>query len=797
MKSSPDTLSVVICAYTEDRWTDLQLAVASVQAQDTPAHEIVVVTDYNDALLERARRELDGVRVVANAEAQGLSGARNTGISSSTGAIVAFLDDDAAAEPGWISHLLAPYANPLVLGVGGRVIPRWDEARPTWLPREFDWVIGCTYAGHRSDAGPIRNLIGANMSVRRDVVTEIGGFRHALGRTANLPAGCEETEFFIRASQHFPEGVIWYEPNAAVTHRVPAARATKQYFRTRCFAEGISKTQISRLVGSKDGLASEREYTTRRLPRAVLRELRHSALKRDASGFARAGTVVTGLGATAGGYGAARVPGAQRWLPSRTAAPNPKPAKVKRSKSKQREATPFTPAFVTQIEIAHGARPLPALDPITGQTYGRAFVLVRNGGAPIGVLELALGTNGLSAGEYAAEIERALGVTVSPASIQPAPDLPATNGNGHGASPVTPDRADVAVVIATRDRVESLDRCLESLRRLDRPAAQIIVVDNASPGRATEELVERFARHDSRFVYVREERPGLARAHNCGLKHVTAPIVAFTDDDVIVDRAWLDRILDAFDRGANIGCVTGMIFPLELETAAQDWLERYAGFNKGFEPVLFDENRRSIDPLFPYTAGAFGSGANMAFRTDALRDMRGFEPALGAGTEAKGGDDLAAFFDVIAAGHAIAYEPGAIVYHQHHRTFEALHNQTFGYGAGLTAYLTKTILDDPTRLLDMVKRAPRAAHHALSPKSAKNERLPLSTPAILVRRERKGMLVGPFLYLLSRWDTRLDERPGPTSTVIVLEEPIAAPVEIEVDIDLVEVELREAGGATR
>jgi glycosyltransferase involved in cell wall biosynthesis len=795
MNSSPDTLSVVICAYTEDRWADLQLAVTSVQRQEPPAHEIVLVTDYNDALFERAQRELDGVRVVANAEAQGLSGARNTGISSSTGAIVAFLDDDAAAEPGWIAHLLAPYANPLVLGVGGRVVPRWDEARPSWLPPEFDWVVGCTYAGHRSDAGPIRNLIGANMSVRRDVVTEIGGFRHALGRTANLPAGCEETEFFIRATQHFPEGVVWYEPEAVVTHRVPAARATKRYFRTRCFAEGISKTQISRLVGSRDGLESERAYTTRRLPRAVLRELRNGAFKLDASGVARAATVVTGVATTAGGYGAARVPGGQRWLPSRTGEPGSTSKQRSKSRSKQTIGAPFTPALVTQIDIAHGPRPLPALDPVTGRTYERAVVLVRRDGSPIGVLELTLGVRGLSSDEYAAEIERALGVTITPA---PQLDPPSTNGNGHAANPVVRERPGVAVVIATRDRVESLARCLESVRRLDHAAAQIIVVDNASPGRATAELVERLAAQDPRFIYVREERPGLARAHNCGLKLVTAPLVAFTDDDVLVDPAWLDRIIDAFDRGANIGCVTGMIFPLELETEAQDWLERYAGFNKGFEPVLFDDDRRSIDPLYPYTAGAFGSGANMAFRTDALRDMRGFDPALGAGTEAKGGDDLAVFFDMIAAGHAIAYQPGAIVYHQHHRTFEALRNQTFGYGAGLTAYLTKTILDDPSRILDMAKRAPRAVHHALSPKSAKNERLPVTTPAILVRRERKGMLVGPFLYLLSRWDTRLDERPGAASTVIVLEESTAATAATEeIVIDLVEVELREAGGATR
>ena len=724
---------------------------------------------------------------MANAESKGLSGARNTGIATSSGAVVAFLDDDAVAEPGWVRHLLEPYADPSVLGVGGRVVPRWDDDRPSWLPSEFDWVVGCTYAGHRDDAGPVRNLIGANMSVRRDVVTAVGGFRHSLGRTAALPAGCEETEFFIRAAQHFPDGVVWFEPAAAVSHRVPAARATAGYFRARCFAEGISKTQISRLVGAGDGLASEREYTMRALPRAVRRELGLAVRTGDPAGVARAATVVTGVATTAGGYLAARVPRSLRWLPSRTGGP------TSDRRRPELDADHFEPALVTQVDLADGAQPLSALDPRSGTTYGRAVVLVRDHGAPVGVLRVELGPYGLSADELNGEIRGALGIDV-PATAVPAPAAARERG-------VLPR---VAVVIATRDRAESLRRCLDSLQRLDHRAAEIIVVDNAPAGRDTADLVRALATRDRRFKYVREDRPGLARAHNCGLEHVTAPFVAFTDDDVVVDPAWLDGLLAGFAVDERVACVTGMIFPLELETPAQDWLEHYAGFNKGFAPQVFDARRGSPDPLFPYTAGSFGSGANMAFRTDVLVAMQGFEPALGAGTEAKGGDDLAAFFDVIAAGHVIAYEPGAIVYHQHNRTFEALRRQTFGYGAGLTAYLAKTVVDEPRRVLDMLARAPRAARHALSPSSTKNERLPADTPATLVRRERLGMLVGPALYLLSRWDTRLDERPSPSAPSVAIDDvaaegPVTDASQPELagtpDIDLVELELREASVA--
>lgn len=723
-------LSVVICAYTEDRWADLQAAVASVRDQETPPGEIVVVIDHHDDLLARARAELAGAVVVPNAEARGLSGARNTGIATSTGAIIAFLDDDATAAPDWIAYLLGPYGDPDVLAVGGRVVPRWDEARPPWLPEELDWVVGCTYAGHRADAGPVRNLIGANMSVRRDVVDAVGGFSHTLGRTAELPAGCEETELFIRATQRYQRGIVWYEPAAIVSHRVPAARTTRRYFRARCYAEGISKTYVSRLVGSRDGLASERAYTTRTLPRALVRELRGAARARDRAGLARAATLVAGVAATGAGFAGGRLP--------------------RRTRSASPAGPGFVPARVVEIDLTEEIVDLTAAHPERETTYGRAVVLARRAGAPVGILDLALDAGGLAADELSAALENAFGATPITG--------PRSRAAGGAGRPAT---APVTVVVATRDRVASLERCLTSLQALDPAPVRIVVVDNCPSDDAAAGLVRSRGADDSRLRYVREDRPGLARAHNRGLTEVDTDLVAFTDDDVVVDREWVGRLADAFARDPAIGCVTGMILPLELETPAQGWLERYAGFNKGFATEVYDLGRADTSALFPYAAGTFGSGANMAFRTDALRAIRGFDPALGAGTTAKGGDDLAAFFDVIVAGYALAYEPAAIVHHQHHRTFAALEAQTFGYGAGLTAYLTKTVLDHPARTRDMLVRLPHAFRHALSPSSAKNERLPADTPRTLVRRERLGMLVGPALYLRSRWEARTDTRPAP------------------------------------
>ena len=136
----------------------------------------------------------------------------------------------------------------------------------------------------------------------------------------------------------------------------------------------------------------------------------------------------------------------------------------------------------------------------------------------------------------------------------------------------------------------------------------------------------------------------------------------------------------AFDAGPDVRCVTGMIAPLELDTRTQQLIEAHAGFNKGFEQRLFDPaGDHHDDVLFPFAAGVFGSGANMSFDTEYLRSVGGFDAAMGAGTVALGGDDLAAFYDVMATGHQLVYEPAAIVAHRHHRELPALQRQAYGY----------------------------------------------------------------------------------------------------------------------
>ena len=298
------SVSVIVCAHTTRRWANLQNAVASVSRQTLPALEIVVVIDFNDELERLARAGLTDVLVLPNNRGRGLSGARQTGADAARGAILAFLDDDAAADHDWLQRLVEAYADPHVLGVGGTISPAWEGERPRWFPREFDWVVGCTYAGMPRETAHVRNPIGANMSMRASVFEQAGAFDPRLGRAhgaAALTGSAEETEFCIRAARAHPGSYWIFEPRARVEHSVPAERATLRYFARRCWVEGTAKALLTGIAGSEDGLSSERAYVRSVLPRAVARDLVRG-VRGDRGGIPRAGAIVAGLAITVVAY---------------------------------------------------------------------------------------------------------------------------------------------------------------------------------------------------------------------------------------------------------------------------------------------------------------------------------------------------------------------------------------------------------------------------------------------------------------------------------------------------------------
>lgn len=285
------TVSVIVCAYADERYELLAAALRSLRAQVRHADEIVLVIDGNPGLLARIEREHPDVTAIANAGKRGLSGARNTGVARARGEIVAFLDDDAEAAPDWLERLVRHYEDEGVAGVGGHIEPAWATGRPAWFPEEFLWVVGCSYRGLPESCAPVRNLIGANMSFRRDLLVAAGGFHTGLGRVGKRPLGCEETELCIRLGE---EHVLLHDPEARVSHHVPAERATWSYFSSRCYAEGLSKAFVAELAGA-GRLSSERRHALRTIPRGIARGLGAGAVR-------KAFAIGAGLAITTSGY---------------------------------------------------------------------------------------------------------------------------------------------------------------------------------------------------------------------------------------------------------------------------------------------------------------------------------------------------------------------------------------------------------------------------------------------------------------------------------------------------------------
>jgi GT2 family glycosyltransferase len=278
---------------------------------------------------------------------------------------------------------------------------------------------------------------------------------------------------------------------------------------------------------------------------------------------------------------------------------------------------------------------------------------------------------------------------------------------------------------------------------------EVVVVDNGSVTDATERVVEEF--DDHRVRCIREETPGSASARNAGAAFAGGEVLAFTDDDTRVDREWLSSLAEAFAAMPNVGCVTGLILPLEIETPAQALIEEFGGFSKGFDRRVYDlRDFRPATPTFPYSAGRFGSGQNMAFSAEAFRALGGFDPALGNGTPALGGVDIEMFFRTIVQGYRLVYEPRAIVHHANHREYERLRRQVYMYGVGVSAFLARSLVARPDLLRDFLRRVPSGVRYALSPASEKNAHRTNRYPRELRWLELIGLVVGPFAYARSR-----------------------------------------------
>jgi GT2 family glycosyltransferase len=303
----------------------------------------------------------------------------------------------------------------------------------------------------------------------------------------------------------------------------------------------------------------------------------------------------------------------------------------------------------------------------------------------------------------------------------------------------------VSVVLCTRDRAESLRAALGSVLAAAADDTDIVVVDNAPRTEATRTVVAELA--DPRVRYLLEPRPGLSIARNTGAQAATGAAIAFTDDDVVVDRHWLTGLLRGFTRAPRIGCVTGLVPSAELETAPQHFFDAKVSWSSSTTPRLFDLDRhRGDSALYPYASGMVGTGANFAVSRAAYETVGAFDEALGAGALTRGGEDLDWFVRTLTSGWTIAYEPAAVVWHKHRRDLASLSDQMYGYGTGLTAYLLKHALTARG-----FRQMSRSVLHGLRYSRGKHgESLDAGIDPALLRRERLGMMHGPLLYVRAR-----------------------------------------------
>lgn len=648
--TSDPRLSVIICCFSDERLGGLIESVDAAREQLGEGDEVVVVVDHNPRMhADLVNRYTDDVRVAANAEIQGLSGARNTGSSLADGEILVFVDDDARLRPGSLAAVRRAFADPDVLGVGGRVVADWQAGRPGWFPDEFGWVVGCDYRGLPGDGASIRNPIGAAMAVRRTELAEVGGFSARLGRMGAVPAGCEETLMGIELQRRYPAGRIVRCEGLTVDHIVTEQRGTLGYFLSRCRHEGRSKAVLTQMVGTDHGLAAERAYVIRTLSTGALRYVKTAAAG-DGAALPRVAVMILGLLVTAGATAAASV---------------------------------------------------------TARVGGGAGTTARR-------------------------------------------DEQFTDHDT-----LAPDEL-VTVVVPTVGR-PSLRTTVRAILDQDHPRTELLVVNNRPGASDVHALLADVA--DPRLRIVDEATSGVSAARNRGTACARGKVIAFTDDDALPDSGWVSSILESFraDATGRLGAVTGRVLATEAPTQLQSWFEEAGVFDKGADPtvwardhdpaldVLGDFGRHNV--FFPYTAGECGSGNNMAFRPAALASIKGFDLRLGTGTPARGGEDLDAFRSLLLDGWSIFYNPKAVVRHYHRDNIPELREQSYGYGTGMAASLTKLALSRSGPAI--MVRFPLGVYRLLAPNSVKNKDVPSEWPLQLRVIEVWGYLAGPVLFLRS------------------------------------------------
>ncbi len=721
-----------------------------IVAENRPAHSTV-----RDAL----RSAFPGDERIRSLDAPipGLSRARNAGLRAACGEIVAFTDDDIVVDPLWSGSLRKAFARlPDTSCVTGPILPAELETSAQVLMERFatagNGFVRRVYSLDRPPESQEQPLLpygaghfgsGGNAAFRRDALLALDGFDPALG-TGTAARGGEDLDVFIRlllAGQ-----TLLYEPSAIVWHPHPD---TMELLSREVFDRGVG---LGAMLAKQLVVGPSRFRLMQNIPRG-LRQLVSAGSRRNAIEGPRYPSHLDRLermGLAMGPAAYAR----SRWTERRLGVAHDH---LERHGAGSIDGPRARRVWSGEFDVGDPDVSSGSLLASDGAAFDEARLLVRVLGEPAGFMTVPLTDGRLDPELVWQGIEQDLAETVNEhLRIAGAPALAKLRrgascaGVGRPAWTSSARDTPVTVIVGTRDRSRDLERCLESLQGVEHDNLEILVVDNAPVDDSTARLVKRMASGDPRLRYVCEDRPGLSHARNRGAHEARGEILAFADDDVRVDPLWVAGLLRGFDRRQDVGCVTGIVASASLERAVEQYFDARVSWSR-CEHRLFAADRGPHDSwLHPYAAGAFGTGANVAFRATVLREIGGFDECLGPGTPVAAAEDLDVFVRVLLSGYRLSYEPGALVWHAHRGSEGDLDKQMYAYGKGLAAYLCKYAVSRRTgpdvaarslfgvwHFTVLMRRSRMAAkqtivgHHVLGP-------------------ELLGLLVGPWAYLRSR-----------------------------------------------
>jgi GT2 family glycosyltransferase len=753
--TSGPLVTVAVC--TRDRVADLKSCLDALVQQRYDALDLLVIDNApaSDATERLVRDVFPSVRYVREPR-PGLDWARNRAILEARGDIVAFTDDDTRADRYWVSSLVRLFlAAPDVMAVTGLVIPAELETdaqrlfeqyggfgrgfRRRWYRAPLDRPAFPRFGGTGAFG------TGANMAFWRRVFDDVGGFDPALDVGTCTNGGGDLDMFFrVLKAGH----TLVYEPSAIVRH---CHRRSYASLRNQIANNGVGF--YSYLTRTAAHFKDERPaaarfavwwfswWTLRRLASGLQRKLR---LPLDLV-LAEAAGSLTGLfrysrSVREAQAVAARFPDE----PTLNAAPATPPKRT------------LLPEARRHVDLAE---PLRAIADVTN--YDRLRVVVSWHDNALGSIAIDHHGSVVSALWLSDEIAQQLTTPVLDAHTRmgAAPVWAAVTAGLAGAMLPAVERArsverqqksappppSASIVVATCDRPADLARCLTSLvAQRTRHPFEIVVVDNHPASGVTPGVLRAFP--DVRLV--QESRPGLSFARNAGILAATGDVVVSTDDDVVASKAWLDRLLEPFAQ-PNVMIVCGNVLPLETEHEAQRLFEAYGGLGRGFTRQFVDGDwfkqwRRAV-PTWE-----LGCTANAAFRADIFRrpEIGLMDEALGAGTPAGCSEDTYVFYRTLKAGHTIAYEPDAIVWHRHRDSMRALRRQIYSYAKGHVAYQLTTWLDDGDwrAWVRLGYELPRIYTRRAWEWARGTSDYPLS----LVGLEVLGTLAGPYAWWRSR-----------------------------------------------